>query len=304
MILIFLVLQLIILNLYSQKKYLNLAKKGYEQYQDIIINGKIIQKANNNHNDGEVRFNLIDSILQKFKRPFTMLDLGASQGYYSILAATKYDKSVFVMIEGNNNYYPFIGTQLLDICKCNTSLKNIILLKKHLIISDIKRLSECEYFDIVLALNIIHWFKYSWKNLINHILELGSQVIIETPPQEVLNQLNDNKLKKEIEDYIKLKKGKLIGQVKRHTSETYSKVFLISNIEKKIIKRENWKAEYNENSKDYLISNQHEKLLFKEKNLKPIYCKPGINLYTYKFYNGSHPSLHSESFRKLFLEKG
>ena len=171
----------------SNYSYLDIAKLGHEQYQDIVINGKVVQKATHNHNDCETRFQIINNFLKKYNRPFTMIDLGASQGYYTFKSAAIYPQSVFVMLEGDNPSYPLVGTQLFDLCKCNTTAKNIIYLNKPIIISDIEKLTEHEYFDIVLALNIIHWFENSWQILTDLLLSLGANIIIETPPTETIN---------------------------------------------------------------------------------------------------------------------
>jgi len=136
-------------------RFLDISKFGYEQYQDIFINGKIVKPANNNQFDCETRYTIIKKVLDKYNRPFTMLDIGASQGYYSFRTAYDYN-SVCVMIEGNNNEYPLTGDQLLHLCKCNTSLDNIILFQKPIVIADLQHLSECEHFDVILAMNILH----------------------------------------------------------------------------------------------------------------------------------------------------
>jgi len=102
--------------LVGQYQFTDITSYGYEQYQDIIINNKIVKKASGKHNC-PFRYELIKrELLDDYERPFTMLDLGASQGYYSLRAAYDYD-SVCVMIEGNNGAYKMIGTQLQEICE-------------------------------------------------------------------------------------------------------------------------------------------------------------------------------------------
>ena len=51
-------------------------------------------------------------------------------------------------------------------------------------LTDLQKLSECEHFDVVLALNIIHWFPSEWMKIADAILAMGDNIIIETPPQE------------------------------------------------------------------------------------------------------------------------
>ena len=211
----------------ASEKYLDIAQLGYEQYQDIIIDGVVVQPANYNHRDCSIRYEMINTVLKQYNRPFTMLDIGASQGYYSFRAAADYPQSVFVMVEDNNHDYPMSGTQLLDLCKANSKLNNVIFLKKILTIADAKRFSECEHMDVVLALNIIHWFKDSWQEITDILLRMGSNIIIETPPQEVIVGEDNNSYRAAIESYLIEKKAVVIGKVPRHTSDSVATVYLI-----------------------------------------------------------------------------
>jgi len=91
----------------NKQSFLDITKHGHEQYQDIIINDVVVKKANRNH-DTESRYKIIREVLNQYRRPFCMLDIGASQGYFSFRAAHDYD-CVCVMIEGNNAEYPKVG---------------------------------------------------------------------------------------------------------------------------------------------------------------------------------------------------
>ncbi|MBI5274760.1 MAG: hypothetical protein HY860_06900, partial [Chlamydiales bacterium] len=130
--------------------FIDITKFGYEQYQDIIINEDVVKSATNNHHDCEIRYLLIKKVLQQYTRPFTLLDIGAAQGYYSLKAAGDFRKSVCVMLEGNNPTYPLIGDQLKSICEDNTNLNNIIFLNRPIDLKDLIQLGTCEHFDVVL----------------------------------------------------------------------------------------------------------------------------------------------------------
>lgn len=142
-------------------KFLDITNHGYEQYQDIVINNVVVKPASGDRRDCSLRYEIIKKVLDKYERSLTMLDIGASQGYYSFKTAYDYD-SVCVMIEGNNPHYPLIGSQLLDLCKANRKLDNVILLNKMIVPEDLTKLSQCEHFDVVLAMNVIHWFGDQW----------------------------------------------------------------------------------------------------------------------------------------------
>ena len=112
----------------------------------------------------EVRYAVIQTLLNRYKRPFTMVDVGADNGYCSLRAARDYKDSVFVMIEGDEQERPFMGTQLQSICSCNEDLHNIIFLNRAVAAVDLQRLGECEHFDVVLALDVVNRFGQNWRH--------------------------------------------------------------------------------------------------------------------------------------------
>ena len=294
MIKLFFVSILFFLVLDAKDNYLDIAQLGYEQYQDIFINGQVVQRATHNHKDCDIRYQIINSILSKYSRPFTMLDIGAAQGYYSFRAAFSYPKSAFVMIEGNNEHYPFVGSQLFDLCQANTSLNNIMMLNKALTIQHARRLSECEHFDVVLALNIIHWFGESWKEIVDIILNMGSNIIIETPPQEAIISDKSNQHRYEIENYLLSKNALVIGEVHRHTSDVSAKIYLIP-AHKGFLERKTWLIPLMKEKTHLIEADFDKKSLFKKLNYPAdTYQKndwiPGINLVTFKMYNGTYPT--------------
>jgi len=268
--------------IFKKQSFIDITKYGYEQYQDIIINGKVVKKASGNHSDNETRYNIIQTILNKYSRPFDMLDIGASQGYYSLRTANEYD-SVCVMIDGNNPEYPLIGKQLLDICKANTSLKNIILLNKKVMPEDLQKLSECEY-----------WFGYRWKEVCDAIFNMGDNIIIETPPQEDFASAEANAIRKSIEEYLIFRNAKILGKVPRHTSnDKMSTIYLIKS-NKNRLERKCWLHQKNTDDHHTICSNYATKTITKKpprvSDLQVNDWKPGINLATFLMYNGAYPS--------------
>ncbi|HVX01191.1 MAG TPA: hypothetical protein VHA52_12275, partial [Candidatus Babeliaceae bacterium] len=98
-------------------------------YQDIIINGKVVAKGSR---ECESRYQAIEVILKKYKRPITMLDIGASEGFFSFRAAQ--DGATCVMIEGNyaSESQESTADNLEQLCEQNTNLSTIMLLKKNI----------------------------------------------------------------------------------------------------------------------------------------------------------------------------
>jgi hypothetical protein len=277
----------------KNQSFVDITKYGYEQYQDIIINNVVVKKASGNHYDNETRYNIIEEVLYKYSRPFDMLDIGASQGYYSFRAAYDYD-CVCIMIEGENPEYPMVGKQLLDLCKANDSLKNIILLNKQVIPEDLQRLSECEYFDVVLALNIIHWFGSRWREVTDAILHMGNNIIVETPPQEASASQEANFVRKSIEEYLVFRNAKILGKAPRHTSDGKMSTIYLVESEKTRIERKSWFHRKDVDDHHTIVSSYKLKKITKKpprvSHLQENDWKPGINLVTFLMYNGIYPS--------------
>jgi hypothetical protein len=271
--------------------FLDITKYGHEQYQDIIINNVVVKKASGNH-ETETRYKIIQEVLNKYRRPFDILDIGASQGYFSFRAAYDYD-CVCVMIEGNNQAYPKVGSQLLDLCNANDTLENIILLNKEVTLKDLLKLGECESFSVVLAMNIIHWFGPQWREITDAILKLGDNIIIETPPEEDCASQEQNILRKSIEEYLLFRKANILGKVPRHTSDNVMANIYLLESEKKRLTRKHWLVP--QTSDHYTITSNYEaKTITKwpphAHTAKVNDWKSGINLITFLMYNGAYPS--------------
>jgi hypothetical protein len=263
-----------------------------EQYQDIIVNGNIVKKATRNHAGLEERHDILSSFLSLYKRPFTLLDIGASQGYYALRAAREFD-CVSVMLEGNNRHYPLIGRQLGDICRANTDRHNIIFLNTPIIPDDLEQMASCEALDVILAFNILHWFPDDWKQLITALTQLGDNVLIETPPLEKgLDELN-TVTRRDILSYMSACGAKQVGTVKRHTSNVMSPVYLLSN-PKRVLQRKTWLMPREGVEHIHIESTFERKKLIKQPttghDMVSTDWAPGINLLTYLMCNGQHPS--------------
>lgn len=116
------------------------------------------------------RYELIKPTLEAYERPFIMLDLGAGIGpVISAAAAREYPNSTFVIIERD-----FEDVRNLP--------DNVIALTHNMTPLDIERLSQCEHFDVVLALNFLHHFGgMNWRLAANSVLEMGDHIFLQMP---------------------------------------------------------------------------------------------------------------------------
>ena len=116
-----------------------------EQYQDIWIKGAVTPGIR----ECAARYPVIKKVLEQYKRPFTVLDIGANLGYFSFRIAEDFPEATCVLIESK------YGKQLTQLGKDNES-NNVIILNNTVTADKLSNLSKCEHFDVVLCLNIIH----------------------------------------------------------------------------------------------------------------------------------------------------
>jgi len=253
-------------------------------YQDIFVNGKVLAKGEGP--DCESRYNAIKKVLKQYKRPITVLDIGAAEGYFSFRTATDYDACV-VMI-GDPAWNDNI---LQKQCLANTDLDKVVLISKKITVDELQRLSECEHFDVVLALNVIHHFGTDWKKGYNAILNMGDNIIIETPPNGDRGACGQG-LIEPINKCLDKEPYTLLGKFKRHTDQ-------------KVVDRLVWisKKRTELKRKDYISAESLHTFsinsTFKKKSLKKYLNGnlvseqpwiPGINLITFKSLNGTYPT--------------
>ena len=157
----------------KEKAWLELPQRTY---QDVFVNGTILAKGNGP--DCASRYEAIKTVLGRYNRPFTILDIGASEGYFSFRTISDYDATA-VMIEDPDCRNGF----LQKLCAANTdSNQKIDLRFKKVTANELAELAETEHFDVVLAMNVIHHFDADWNKAYEAIKKLGDNIIIETPP--------------------------------------------------------------------------------------------------------------------------
>lgn len=149
-------------------------------YQDIVIGNDIYPIGTD---QCDTRYELIKPILDLYTQPFSVLDLGAAQGYFSFRTAHDYPQSSCTMIEANNtSYYAHHGDMLYDLCQLNGHLNNIFYLHKRMDLSDLAFLNQKEHFDVVIAFLVVHLMHDNLQEqikIIESLLTLGENLILE-----------------------------------------------------------------------------------------------------------------------------
>lgn len=263
-----------------------------EQYQDIIINNQVVSHG---VRESAVRYEAIKQFLAHYKRDFSVLDIGAAQGYFSFRIAYEFPQSHVTMIEGDykNGTGPTTAHALLELCKKNSSLTHLIYLQKHLEVNDLVRLAQVEHFDVVIALNVIHHFGKNWQAAADALFNLGDYIIVEVPPSTD-KVFAHNAHIKQMEEYLIQKGGTIIAQTPRHTDPTALSQLRLYYIGKNNIPYKHWfygSSAAQSNSSYYIESNFQEKKFTKTEGGSTWTRDwfPGINFVTFKTLNGVWP---------------
>lgn len=242
-----------------------------EQYQDIWVKGKLKQTG---IREVASRYELIKKQAAKFKRPFTVLDIGANLGYFSIRLTEDFPECTVVALEG------LYGSWLKDVLEENNS-ERVILLHKTFTLDDIKTMSESEHFDMVLAMSVIHHLGSNFKDVLNAIRTLGDIKIVEIATE-------DNACGQEsVRSGFVPEDAKIIGYGKSHLKGPQRPIFVMQD--KKISLQKTYIGSTRNNSKNHCIESDYESKIFKKEEHDAYDWHRGINLKTYQYFNGSYP---------------
>ena len=144
-----------------------------EIYQDVLVDGRVAYEG---VRDCESRYALIRPVLEKYRRPFTVLDLGANLGYFGLSILRDFPDATVVAVE--SEYTPL----LLDILS-RQKADRLILLDHRISTGDIHLLADVEHFDVTLALSFIHHLDTQPQESFEALERLGDHLIIETPTE-------------------------------------------------------------------------------------------------------------------------
>ena len=283
----------------KSKSYV-VSDNGVELYQDQYVNGDIIKDG---IRDCDFRYKALKQVFDKYKRPFTILDIGANFGYYSLRAATEYG-ATSVMVESEDGEVK----TLLNLCEQNDCRDNLTVLQTRMNLHKLKEISKCEHFDVVLALNIIHHFKSEEVAEVCEVFrELGDNLILETPPIEDHGACGQENLT-EILDYFGNIEGMILGEFERHTSKTHSAIVWFETsksilewpyyeyeklFERKDIDVDGLKNRGVDGAKSIVESDFNSKKIRNPRKKELLDWIPGINLHTFINLNGIYPNVYN-----------
>ncbi|MGB8468055.1 MAG: class I SAM-dependent methyltransferase [Candidatus Babeliales bacterium] len=273
------------------------AKVGlsHAHYNDIVINGKVI--CTGYGQSCESRYIAIQQVANQYTRPFTVLEIGPSEGYISLQLAHHYDATCVMVQDPSYN-----NDVLNKLCRLNTQLHNLVLLSKRITVEELEQLAKCEHVDMVIAMNVVHHYDTHWQRVIDALLQLGDNIIIETPPAQTTDTQTANvALLPYIQQYLEQQNGSIIAQTPR-----WSNPALLANTywfqrQKNALQTTSWYNLHPFPANYTIHSNWHTKELQKIINGRSMVTpwKKGINLITFKMLNGTFPT--KEKVAKLIM---
>jgi len=253
---------------------LNIDPLTLEQYQDVWIRGRVASRGVRECDD---RYQIIKGYCAQFNRPFTILDIGANLGYFSIRLCEDLD-CTSVLVEG------IYGDWLQEVLEANSN-QRLILLKKLMSLDDLRKIAEVEHFDVVMALSVIHHFPNDINESLAVLQSLGDHLILELPNereacgQDVVTQAMQLQLPEH---------ARFLGRGKSHLNEGERPIVAI-HTPKTTLQRS-----YIGTPREGLSLTIHAD--FSTKTVE-FHNKPsryawhrGINLQTYLYMHGAYPS--------------
>ena len=145
-------------------------------YQPILINGEEVSKGTYNGTGlSAVMYERyergIKPLLKELEGPIKVLDLGANNGFFSLMISRDFD-ALCLMVDTTD--------RLADICEANDQNGQLLYLKKKLSPSDLLKMAKKEHFDLILALHFLHNVE-DWREWVEPLSQLGDHLILETP---------------------------------------------------------------------------------------------------------------------------
>ena len=254
-----------------------------EIYQDIYSQGKVVQSGKRECSE---RYDTLKKVFSEYQRPFSILDIGANFGYFSVRAAEDFG-ATSVMVQPKPQ-----ASVLKRTCLENPDL-NLTVLNKQVTGADLQVMATCERFDVVLALNVLHHISGSWEQAADAIMDMGDNIIFENPPENDKGTCG-KKIIKPIWDYFRSLPHEHLGYFSRHTDpNAKSEMIRLKGTGKQISKAyigspvssSKLKVTFSSNSKERYVN----KTLPNGDEVKYNWIN-GINLQTYLEMGGYYPT--------------
>ena len=193
-------------------------------YQPIWCNGKV-NDFYQYQRDCSDRYEVVRSLASRFKRPFSVLDVGSNYGYFPVRLMEDFPGATCVLVDDK---------EVVPVLKENRMLDRSVVIKRKVAAKELESLARSESFDIVLGLSVLHHFE-DYERAYNALRSLGWWTVFEIPGEDDLGAAFPERHKK-IQDLFA---GGELGYYKSvdsyitsfpsHVSDTTRPLFILEN---------------------------------------------------------------------------
>ena len=223
----------------------------------------------------------IQSKIGDFERPYTLVKIGLDN--LGILPDFQDKKATKVLFHENSAPFSEDFDVILPLPKSK---------------EDLNRLSDCEFFDVVIVTNLVYSLEDDWASKLQKIISMGYLTFIVVPPKFI----NHNIDMAEIQRFIP--KGIDFEILKTDVMQRFqSKVILCKQERKRLLtnhilgkKKELISYEIFANKKEATF----KKIFLENGVVNHSLFLPGINLLTFLYFDGSKPS--SNDLKKNLMQ--
>jgi len=250
-------------------------------YNGVWLDGKLEKEG---YRPSEERYEQISKFCKQYSRPFSVLDIGAAEGYFTHRLASEFD-GCFTAVESDK------GRNLLETCKKNNNDK-VFLLEKKINLKDLKAMAEVHYFDVILALNVVHHFDEPFQEVLDTMMSMCSYCFFEHPDEkEDKKTINFERLAAEKLNLDKYNAKYLIDTDRWDAISR--KLYLLENKSPKKIARRWSKGKFYKDDEGIDINTSFEniKVSYKHKDEERDW-RLGLNLRTFFENDGAYPTLY------------
>lgn len=223
------------------------------------------------------RLELLRPVLSRFKRRFSVLDLGSGINHPTLgwEIAQEFDA---VVVEVEKDWAPVepVG-------------KQPIVLKHPFSAADLERLGECCHFDVVIAFNILHWFEGGWQQAAAAVLGMGDYVFVQVPTEADSPEAPGYAYREALHGYCK-EQGEWLGSTSQFPGHPPRPIYLHMNKAKRLT-RNNWDA--HDDSANIWVFSSFDDIHGTFQHKQPPHTRPwipGINLWNFCRLGGVLPA--------------
>lgn len=241
-----------------------------EQYQTEWVRGS---PRSAGVRECEHRYAVIREFCSQYTRPFTVLDIGANLGYFSLRLAEDFDCTV-VAVED------LYADQLAGVLEANGNPR-VVMLQRHVTIADLHALAEVEHFDVTLAMSVVHHIG-PYEETLAALRCLGDHLLLELPVER--NACNQHL----VAGVRPPANGVLLGWGDSHLTDARRPIYHVSTPKSGLIRSY---LDTPETDSDVQITSDFGRKTFEYRVRGE--CRDwwrGINLRTFQLWGGRYPS--------------